>query len=206
MMTSGPGRARALVAALVGVVGVVGCASASVEGAPAAAAAAPAAADTTDRAAEPVIQIREFPASPLVTIVAWSPDDAAFGLRAEVNRDGVLVGGRRNGDHTFYVSTAQVDVMGGFARAWVDPVPPGPVLLHYRGGVDRQACNRSDVCAPMSVYHIQMPDDLLRQHRDSMVVTFSGGRYRDWRVVLDSRVIGAYLRTVDSVVAENRAP
>lgn len=205
MRKSGPGRARALAVTLVG---VLGCASALVGGAPATAAGAPSAgADTagvdTSRADPPVVQIRELPASPEVTVVAWSPENTAYGLRAQVNRDGVLRG-TRLGDHSLYVSAVSVQVEGGFNRAWVVPVPPGPVLLHSGPMTDRLACNRGDTCAPMSIVSVQMPDDLLRQHRDSLVVTFSGGKDGDWTVTLDRALIDAYLRTVDSVTAAVR--
>ena len=66
---------------------------------------------------------------------------------------------------------------------------------------DRHPCNGTDWCAPMSVVNVQMPDALLRQHRDSLVVNFTAGRIRDWSIMVDREVVDGYLRAVDSVTA-----
>jgi len=39
-------------------------------------------ADSTPAAELPIVQVRSFPHSATVTVVAWSPDEADFGLRA----------------------------------------------------------------------------------------------------------------------------
>ncbi len=204
MTTSVAGRACVLTVAMAG---LAGCASTPDGGAATRSTAAGDMADSMEKADPPVIQIREFPGSAHVTIVAWSPEASNYGLRSDVNRrDGTLAGNWRMGDHQLYVSSAHVQDHGGFTRAWVRPVPPGPVLRHGVARPDRQACQGGEGCAPMHVVNVQMPDDLLRQHGDSMVMTFTGGRDRDWKIRLDGELIQAYLRAVDSVSAAVRAP
>ena len=198
-------RHAAAALAVAVMIGPAGCAAGPGGGAPNAGASPPEAerADAAGEAvaAPPVIQIRDYPGAPIVTVVAWSPTEPWFGLRGHVNRSGEIVGGHRRGDHRLYVAATDVNELGGFARVSVVPVPPGPVLLHSGPGPDPQACNRSDVCAPSSIYTIQMPDALLRPPRDSLAVTFTGGRYLDWRIPLDRELVDAYLRAVDSVAA-----
>ena len=202
MRRPGSSRTRTLAVTLVG---VLGCASALAGGAPAAATEAPGAAGPdTARTDPPIVQIREYPAASYVTVVAWSPGAANYGLRGQVNPQGDLRGARL-GDHSVFVSAVSVQVEGGFTRAWVVPVPPGPVLMHGGAMADRLACNRGESCAPMSIVTVQMPDALLRQHRDSLVVTFSGGKDGDWSVKLDRELVDAYLHAVDSVAASRRA-
>lgn len=185
--------------------GAAGCAVGSGGSAPDAGAAPPAAepAGAVGEAASepPVVQIRDYPGASIVTVVAWSPGEAWFGLRGHVNRSGELVGPQRLGDHRLFVAAADANELGGFTRASVVPVPPGPVLLHAGPAADPQACNRSSVCAPASIFTIQMPDALLRQRRDTLVVTFTGGRYQEWRIRLGRELVDAYLRVVDSVAA-----
>ena len=56
--------------------------------------------DTEPEAAATIVQVREYPHSSTVEILAWSPDENAYGFRAALRRDGTLVR-----DHRLYVST-----------------------------------------------------------------------------------------------------
>jgi hypothetical protein len=159
----------------------------------------PAHAGGVESTAPPIHQVRDYPGASIVTVVAWSPGEPWFGLRGHVNRSGELVGAHRIGDHRLFVATTDANELGGFTRASIVPVPPGPVLLHTGPATDPEACNRTAVCAPSSIYTIQIPDALLRARRDSLVVTFTGGRYAEWRVSLGRDLVDAYLRVVDSV-------
>lgn len=187
------------------VIGSAGCAAGSSESVPNAGGPPPgAASDGTGgetSAPPPFLQVRDYPGASVVTVVAWSPGEPWYGLRGHVNRSGELVGAHRIGDHRLFVAAADANELGGFTRASVVPVPPGPVLLHSGPAADPEACNRSDVCAPSSIFTIQMPDALLRERRDSLVVTFTGGRYSGWRIPLGRELVDAYLRAVDSVAA-----
>src|SRR5439155_14336283 len=56
--------------------------------------------DSTAIADAATVEVRYYPHSPTVTIVAWDDADAAYGLRAWLRRDGSLIVG-----HRLYVST-----------------------------------------------------------------------------------------------------
>jgi hypothetical protein len=144
----------------------------------------------------PVIQVREFPASATVTVVAWDADDPAVGLRGLLNRDGTLVGHDRHGDHQFYLSTIYASSQGGFVRAMVESQR---VLLPVRAMRDYDACWRGAKCSPLEIVGVRMPDAILRGSRDSLVVSFYASRGANWSVAVRRELIDAYLRTVDSV-------
>lgn len=51
---------------------------------------------------------------------------------------------------------------------------------------------------------VRVPDSLLRANRDSLVVTFFPRVLDPWTITLRRELIAAYLKKVDSVVAELR--
>lgn len=155
-------------------------------------------ASDTAAVAPPVVEVREFPHSSVVSVLAWEADDAQLGLRTSVTRTGKLFGGLRAGDHQLYVSWFEARQLGGFKYA---TVTPGQLLLPLGTRRDPDACKYGRTCSPMLASAVRIPDSLLRAHRDSLVVTFHPYVQRDWSVTLRPELITAYLRRVDSVVA-----
>ncbi len=183
------------------VAGVVGCSLPLVGRRPAVVKPAVdvAAADTVPLA-PPIVQVRDFAGSSVVSVLAWDAADAAFGLRTAVNRNGTLVGGLRYGDHQLYMTPFYYWYMGGFAHATAEPGKP---LLRTGWSGDAQACFYGTRCSPVDAVGVRLPDALLRANRDSLVVTFDAPR-DPWSITLRRALIAAYLTAVDSVVAEMR--
>ena len=157
--------------------------------------------DSTARPGPPVIQIRQFPASATVAVLGWDADDPAVGLRAQLRRDGTLVGDDRYGDHRLYLSTIYANAQGGFVRAMVEP---RTLLRAVRPSRDYDACWGGKQCSPMETVGVRIPDELLRASRDSLVVTFYAPRGSNWSIALRGELIHAYLRAVDSTAAALR--
>jgi hypothetical protein len=148
--------------------------------------------------APPVIQVRGFWRSSVVSVVACDVEDAWFGLRTEISRNGTLVGGLRFGDHRLYLAPFQVWYFGGFAHA---TVVRGEPLLSTGWRSDPYSCFYGVHCSPMSTVGVRLPDALLRANRDSLVVNFLPRSRDPWSVTVRRALIAAYLATVDSVVA-----
>lgn len=152
--------------------------------------------------APPIVQVRAYWRSSVVSVVAWDADDAAFGLRASVSRTGRLVGGLRFGDHRLYITPFYARDMGGFAHAAI--MPGGRLLLGTGRQSDPYSCFYGRNCSPMVTVGVRIPDSLLRANRDSLVVTFFPRVLDPWTITLRRELIAAYLARVDSVVAEMR--
>jgi hypothetical protein len=148
----------------------------------------------------PIVQVRDFPGSSVVSVLAWDVEDATFGLRTAVNRNGTLVGGARYGDHQLYMTPFHYWYMGGFTHATAEPGKP---LLRTGWSRDAQACFYGTQCSPVDAVGVRVPDALLRANRDSLVVTFDATR-DPWTITLRRELIAAFLTSVDSVVAERR--
>jgi hypothetical protein len=182
--------------------GVFGCSLPVIGGgSPAATPRLPAVAPDAAGVGAPVVQVREFWRSSVVSVVAWDPDDAAFGLRTSVTRTGDLVGGLRFGDHQLYMTPLYAQYMGGFKYA---TVTLGDFLLGTGAQRDPYSCFYGKHCSPMVTVGVRVPDSLLRANRDSLVVTFYPRVQEPWTITLRRELITAYLNKVDSVVAELR--
>lgn len=175
--------------------GLVGCSP--LMGRARSSAATPAAYDSAVLA-PPIVQVRDYPGSSVVSIVAWDADDPSFGLRSSVTRTGELVGGVRFGDHRLYVTPLLARQMGGFKYA---SITEGRLLL--RTGTQRDVCScfYGKACSPMVTDGVRLPDSVLRANRDSLTVTFFPGTLEPWSHTLRGELIAAYLEKVDSVVA-----
>lgn len=154
----------------------------------------------TDVTAPPIVQVREFWRSATISVVAWDKDEAYFGLRTSVTRNGTLVGGDRFGDHRLYLTPLLVQNMGGFAHAAV--MPTKEVLLAVGTQKDSYSCFYGKQCSPMVTLGVRIPDSLLRANRDSLVVTFFPRVREPWTITLRRELITAYLDKVDLVVAD----
>jgi hypothetical protein len=184
------------------VAGVAGCSLPMIGGGSSAATSTVHAVATDTAAVEPpIVQVRAFWRSSVVSVVAWDANDAAFGLRTSVNRTGELVGGLRFGDHRLYMTPLYAHDMGGFAHA---AVMPGRLLLGTGVQRDPYSCFYGKDCSPMVTVGVRVPDSLLRANRDSLVVTFFPRVLDPWTITLRRELIAAYLKKVDSVVAELR--
>jgi hypothetical protein len=153
-----------------------------------------------DGAAPPIVQVRGYRQSSVVSVVAWDAGESDFGLRTSVSRTGKLVGGLRYGDHSLYLSPFLARQMGGFAHAAV--MPAGQLLLGTGTRRDSYSCFYGRSCSPMVTVAVRVPDSLLRANRDSLVVTFFPRTLDPWTITLRRELIAAYLQKVDSVVAE----
>ena len=147
----------------------------------------------------PIVQVRSYWHSSVVTIVAWGEDDPAFGLRTSVSRAGKLVGGRQYGDHRLYLTPFLARDMGGFAHAEAEP---DQILASVGWQNDSYNCFYGRRCSPMVTLGVRVPDSLLRANRDDFVVTFYPRVLDPWTLTLRRELIDAYLAKVDSVVAE----
>lgn len=182
--------------------GVVGCSLPVIGGGSSAATRTlPALAPDDAAVGAPVVQVREFWRSSVVSVVAWDADDAAFGLRTSVTRTGELVGGLRFGDHQVYMTPFYAQYMGGFKYATLT-LPD--LLLGTGTQRDPYSCFYGKDCSPMVTVGVRVPDSLLRANQDSLVMTFYPRVQKPWTITLRRELISAYLKTVDSVVMELR--
>ena len=146
----------------------------------------------------PIVQVRDVPNASTIAIVAWNPDDADFGLRTRIGRDGKDLGDARVGEHRLYLNSVYVDAHGGFAHAVAQD---GKLLRTVGSARDVDACRFGNVCSPRETIGLGVPDEWLRQHRDSLVVTLRPRTGQNWTIRLDGSLIDAYLKTIDSVSA-----
>lgn len=151
--------------------------------------------DTVGAAPERVtVEVRYFPFSPTVAVVAWAPAEAAYGLRAWIRRDGSLIR-----DHRLYVSTYYEPAVRAFPQA----VVPSKPLLVTGISHDIYACYFGDSCSPPETFGARVPDEVLRG-RDSVAVKFYGRGGRELVVTIRRDLIDAYVAAVDSVSAALR--
>ncbi|HKO16731.1 MAG TPA: hypothetical protein VJU87_10850 [Gemmatimonadaceae bacterium] len=146
----------------------------------------------------PIVQVRDVAKSPIIAIVAWDAADVAYGLRTRINRDGVDIGEARRGEHRLYLEQAFVDAHGGFALAVAQD---GKLLRQTGNERDPDACRFDNVCSPRQTVGLGVADEWLRQHRDSVVVTFRPRTGQNWTIRLDGSLVNAYLNMIDSVSA-----
>jgi hypothetical protein len=148
-----------------------------------------------------VVQVRDYPGAATVAVLGWDAEEAAYGLRANVGYNGKISGGYVPGHHRLYLSTTLVHQMGGVARASV----PTRAVLRTTGVLsDWNACNRTRTCSPMQVVTVSVPDEVLRQSQDSLVVSFVSYWGKPWDLTLHRELIDTYLHAVDSVAVTRR--
>lgn len=163
----------------------------------------------------PLVQVREFPHSSIVSVVAWSPDEAEIGLRARISRgQGSLISDHRlyvstywlgRGpvtDSRMYVSPASVTVRSRLGGV-VETVTPARQLVKAAGIFrDDRACFYDvDTCTPFETFEVRVPDAMLRANRDSVAVRLYGRGGTETIVTVRRELIDAYLEKVDSVTA-----
>jgi hypothetical protein len=166
----------------------------------------------------PIVEVREFPHSSIVSVVGWSPDESDFGLHARLRRgDGSLIR-----DHRFYVSTYYMgNVPASDPRVYTKPVVLGkPTRLHgvvetvipadqllEATGIthDDRACYYDvHTCTPFETFDVRVPDEMLRANRDSIAIRLYGRGGTEMIVTVRRDIIDPYLAKVDSVSASLR--
>jgi len=147
---------------------------------------------------QPMVQVRDVPNTPTIPILAWDGGETDYGLRTRINREGEDIGDARHGEHRLYINSSFVDAHGGFAHAVAQD---GKLLRQASDAQDPDACRFNNVCSPNHTVGLGVPDEWLRKHPDSLVVTFRPHTGQDWTIRLDGSVIHAYLNTIDSVEA-----
>jgi hypothetical protein len=166
----------------------------------------------------PVVEVREFPHSSIVSVVGWLPDAPDFGLHARLRRgDGSLIR-----DHRLYVSTYYMgNVPVSDPRVYTRPVVLGqPTRLHgvvetvtpanqvvEATGIthDDRACYYDvHTCTPFETFDVRVPDEMLRANRDSVAIRLYGRGGTEMIVTVRRDIIDPYLAKVDSVSASLR--
>lgn len=157
--------------------------------------------------APPIVQVREYPRSPTVAVIAWDPDDNGFGLSTQMRRDGSLVS-----DHQLYISTyyngriALTDspiLRRGNWNVAEAVVPAHQVLLSTGVRRDPYHCYWGP-CSPYELLGLRIRDEMLRSNRDSIAVKLYSRGDAPLVVTVRRDLIDAYLSTVDSVAAALR--
>jgi hypothetical protein len=165
----------------------------------------------------PIVQVRDIANGPTIAIVGWDANQAEFGLRTRLRRDGSHQGEARAGEHRLFISTSYVEANGGFLHAvahngkllrstantrTMDNLPQAKILDGFTVFRDEHACQFGNVCSPVRTVGIGVSDEFLRENRDSLVVTLRPKTGRKWEVRLDKALIDGYLATMDSVSAD----
>lgn len=146
----------------------------------------------------PVVQVRDVPNSPTIQVLAWDAGQADFGLRTRINREGEDIGDARHGEHRLYLGSEFAAAHGAFDHAVAQD---GKLLRNANTADDPDACRFNNVCSPRQTIGLGVPDEWLRKHPDSLIVTFRPHTGQNWSIQLDGAVIHAYLNTIDSVEA-----
>ena len=173
---------------------------------------------STDSIQPPVVEVREFPRSSIVSVVAWSPAEPDFGLNARLLRgDGSLIR-----DHRLYVSTYYMgNVPTSDPRVYTKPVSlgrpsrvhgvvqtvtPAKKLLEATGITrdDRACYYDKHTCTPFETFDVRVPDEMLRANRESVAIRLYGRAGLETIVTLRRDLIDPYLAKVDSVSASLR--
>ncbi|HST06932.1 MAG TPA: hypothetical protein VLJ83_02115, partial [Gemmatimonadaceae bacterium] len=160
-----------------------------------------------DEPVGPIVQVRQFPHAATVSVVAWDPEETAYGLSAQMRQDGSLIE-----DHRLYVSTYYDGVR--LTRAPSLPnrvgtvetvVPAKHVLLYAGASRDPYHCYWGPDCSPYEALEVRVPDEMLRSNRDSVAVRFYGRADNEMIITLHRPLIDAYLAAVDSVATALRS-
>jgi hypothetical protein len=155
----------------------------------------------------PVVVVRDYPNSPVATIVAWTEEEPWQGLRAEVRRDGTMVP-----YHRLFVNVNAFYNPGNFAgadwRAFARSMKESQALVSEGVHNDRFYCDGGKGCSPNTVFLVRIRDDFLRgskeSEQDSVKVKIFARNGEQSSVTLYRPLITTYLATLDSVVAARR--
>lgn len=142
-----------------------------------------------------VVEVRTHNISPVLTVVAWDADEMGYGLQTSLPRNGEpLSVGSRLTDHRLYIAADLFVEAGGPRRAALGSREL--LVAGLRG--EQKPCDGGN-CLPARTYGVLIPDAVLREQRDSVVVRLYTRTDRELEIVLRHQLIQGYLRTVDSV-------
>lgn len=160
--------------------------------------------DAALEAGTPVVVVRNYPNSPVATVVAWTEEEPWQGLRADVRRDGTLVP-----FHRLFVSTFAFSDHRNFAgadwRAFARSMKESQPLAFESLTKDVFNCDGGKGCSPYEAFRVRIPDDFLRGSKesvqDSMMVKIFARNGEQSSVTLGRPLLTRYLAALDSVLA-----
>ena len=148
-----------------------------------------------DVAPTAIVEVRTHNISPIMTVVAWDSDETGYGLQTSLPRNGEpLAAESRLTDHRLYIAADLFVEAGGPRRAAL-----GSRELRVAGLRGEQKPCDGGNCLPARTYGVLIPDAVLRQQQDSVVVRLYTRTDRELEIVLRHQLVQGYLRTVDSV-------
>lgn len=136
-----------------------------------------------------IVQVRDFPSSSTLSVVAWNAAAPAYGLSTVVSRSG-----RPDRYH----------------RLWVNQDWPGGRDVKQAQGLDRplQLDSLTDTqncfngkCTPTATFRARILDGSLRGSKGDVPVKFITSSGSEIAFTLRRDLVDAYLGTIDSVVA-----
>lgn len=134
-----------------------------------------------------VIQIRDFPSSSVVEVLAWNALEPAIGLRTFVRRSGAPDRYHRLWVNSEYPGGNGITDAKGLNRP-----------LQFSTATDAQNCLNGK-CAPSSTFGARIPDGPFRASKDPLEVKFVTNSGSELTITARRPLIDAYLAAVDSV-------
>jgi hypothetical protein len=149
----------------------------------------------------PMVEIRTHNISPVLSVIAWDSDEVAYGLQGVLPRNGqAMPEGSRLTDHRLYIAADAIVEAYGPRRATLDSRE-----LRVSGlQAEQKPCDGGN-CLPARTYSVYIPDAMLREPRDTVIVRIYTRTDRELEFVLRGELVQGYLRTVDSVATALRS-
>lgn len=136
-----------------------------------------------------IVQVRDFPSSSTIWVVAWNAAEPAYGVGTVVSRSGKP---------------------DRYHRLWVNQEWPGGRDVSQAQGLNRplpvttqtetQNCFEGK-CTPNTTFGARIPDGPFRASKEDVPVKFITGSGSEITFTLRRGLIDRYLGTVDSVIA-----
>jgi hypothetical protein len=140
-----------------------------------------------------IVQVRAYPSSSTIEVVAWNPAEPNFGLRTWVRR-----GGAPDRYHRLWVAMDFNPAGGDVAKAQGLNRP-----LPISNATDTQNCVEL-TCSPGSTFGARIPDGSFRDNKENLSVKFITGSDVEINITVRRPLIDAYLAAVDSVIAAQK--
>ncbi|MGV3707224.1 MAG: hypothetical protein ACO1Q7_00150 [Gemmatimonas sp.] len=154
---------------------------------------------------DPTVVVRDYWNSYSTAVVSWDKNEDYQGLRAAVLRDGSVAY-----DHVIYLSTFSIANPRAFYKAkwfaFVDAEVGGNQLLVQGVAADQFNCQGKKGCTPYLTYRARVPDSLLRNSRDSLVVKVVAYDGYETDIAIRGDLIASHLAKVDSISARRKMP
>lgn len=148
--------------------------------------------------------VRDYWRAFSASVIGWTDDEEWQGLRAAVLRDGTVAY-----DHVLFYNAYAVPNLQSFVKpewfAFSDADKAGKELIYSGMRRDANNCQGKKACTPYLYFSARIPDNVLRNSRDSLVVrVVSYGGY-ETTISMRGELIKSYLATVDSVSAARKS-